>query len=468
MSSEPLSYETIWQTALGELEVALSRPNFVTWFRNTFIYSIEGSTITIGVPNDFALTWLRDKYQIQILSMLRKLLPEIDIKEIAFKVAQPKHAPQQTINLRPPAVDLPSVAPAQPPSPTSPAPSPKDSAVWELNPIYTFTNFIVGTHNRLAHAAALAIAAEPGRRHNPFFIYGGVGLGKTHLIQAIGNEVKRQDPHKRILYSSCEKFGNEFIQAIQTRKTEAFKEKYRNVDLLLIDDIQFLSGKEGTQEEFFHTFNALHQSNRQIIMTSDRMPQAIPELEDRLSSRFVWGMVTDIKSPDVETRSAILQQKCAERGKVLDAETTNLIARTYQKNIRELEGGLNQILAQCELEKVEPSLEVVEQILKDHQPLRRSSLSADQIYALVGDHYHVAREDLFGPRRHKELVYPRQIIMYLLRHELNYSFPKIGRELGKDHTTVMHGVEKIEHELPKDVHLQQQISLLKDQIYGQL
>lgn len=463
MQPEPLSYETAWQTALGELEVSVSKPTFETWFRHTFIFSIDGATATIGVPNNFVLDWLAKKHRGQILDVLRKLLPDHQIKEVAFKVAVPKQAPQQAITLQPLAT-TPATADAAPAA-TVPE-RPRDSSVWELNPHYTFENFIVGTHNRLAHAAALAIASEPGRRHNPFFIYGGVGLGKTHLIQAIGNEIKRADPKKRILYSSCEKFGNEFIAAIQTRRMEAFKEKYRNVDVLLIDDIQFLAGKEGTQEEFFHTFNALHQTNRQIILTSDRMPQAIPELEDRLSSRFVWGMVTDIKTPDVETRAAILRQKCLDRKKPLDNETVELIARTHQSNIRELEGALNQILAYCELEKVEPTFAVVEQMLKDRQPSRRTGLSAEQIYDIVSKHYHTPIQDLFGTRRHKELVHPRQIIMYLLRHELNFSFPKIGRELGKDHTTIMHGVEKIEYELPKNPILQQEISLLKDQLYS--
>lgn len=461
MDSAPLSYEKIWQTTLGELEVGLSRPNFVTWFKNTFIYSVDGTTVTIGVPNSFALEWLSNKYRPQITATLSKLLPELGITEIAFKIAHPSKGEPSAPALRPQTESVARIDRATGETSRPPA----DDGVWELNPDYTFTNFIVGTHNRLAHAAALAIASEPGKRHNPFFIYGGVGLGKTHLIQAIGNEIRRGNPKTRILYSSCEKFANEFIQAIQTKRTEAFKTKYRNVDVLLIDDIQFLSGKEGTQEEFFHTFNALHQSNRQIILTSDRMPQAIPELEDRLSSRFVWGMVTDIKSPDLETRAAILQQKALQRGKSLDAATVDAVARAFQSNIRELEGGLNQILAVCELEQVEPSLAVVEKILKDRQPQRRSSLSADQIYGLVSEHFHVPPEDLFGPRRHKELVHPRQIIMYLLRHELSFSFPKIGRELGKDHTTVMHGVEKIEHALPKDAYLQQEISVLKDQLY---
>lgn len=454
---EIVDYETTWRTALGELEVALSRPNFITWFRDTHILTVDDHAITIGVPNSFALEWLTNKYRTHILEVLRKLLPEANLREVGFKIASPH---QQPILVRADA-DIAFIKPA----PAAAVSTATPSSEGALQPSYLFESFIVGTHNRLAHAAGLAVASDPGKRHNPLFIYGGVGLGKTHLVHAIGNAIHARYPKKRVLYASCERFANEFISAIQTKKMEVFKERYRSVDVLLIDDIQFLSGKEGTQEEFFHTFNALHQTGRQIVLTSDRMPQAIPELEDRLSSRFVWGMVTDIKSPDVETRAAILKQKCLDRGTPLTGEVIDLLARTFQRNIRELEGGLNQVLAYAELEQAAPTIAVVAQLLKNQPTRERLSLSFEQITAIVSAYYHVDQTDLFGPRRHKEFVRPRQVMMYLLRHEANFSYPKIGRELGKDHTTVMHGVEKIEHELPKNGLLQQEITSLKDRLY---
>jgi chromosomal replication initiator protein len=458
-----INYETIWRTALGELEVAISKPSFITWFRDTCILQIEGVAITVGVPNSFALEWLSDKYRLEILDILKRLLPDHSLKELFFKIAQPSQA------LKPVRLEPVVISGTRSAKDGERAGTPATEVVKEegvLNPNYLFESFIVGTNSRLAHAASLAVASEPGKRHNPLFIYGGVGLGKTHLVHAIGNDIRARFPQKRILYASCERFANEFIRAIQTKRMEAFKEYYRGVDVLLIDDIQFLSGKEGTQEEFFHTFNALHQSNRQIVLTSDRMPQAIPELEDRLSSRFVWGMVTDIKSPDLETRAAILGQKCLDQGTSLPEDVINLLAKTFQNNIRELEGGLNQVLAYCELEKVEPTFPVIERLLQDQRPLRRTVLSIDQILRTIGSYYQVDEIDLLGPRRNKEFVHPRQVMMYLLRHELNYSFPKIGRELNKDHTTIMHGVEKLERELPKSSLLQHEITTLKDQLYS--
>ena len=461
-----IDYETIWRTALGELEVALSKPSFITWFRDTCILAVDEPGITIGVPNSFALEWLSNKYQLQILDVLKRLLPEYTLKEIVFKVAQPSQGLKPIRLAATGTKQRESTDQVQVDQEITILASDQGRGDGVLNPAYLFESFIVGTNSRLAHAASLAVASEPGKRHNPLFIYGGVGLGKTHLVHAIGNDIAARFPKKRILYASCERFANEFIQAIQTKRMEAFKERYRTVDVLLIDDIQFLAGKEGTQEEFFHTFNALHQTSRQIVLTSDRMPQAIPELEDRLSSRFVWGMVTDIKSPDVETRAAILKQKCLDRNMVLPEDVISLLARTFQNNIRELEGGLNQVIAYCELERIEPTLPVIAQLLRNQQPLRRTTLSLEQILGVVGGYYQVDSNDLLGPRRNKEFVHPRQVAMYLLRHELNFSFPKIGRELNKDHTTVMHGVEKLERELPKNSLLQHELTTLKDHLYN--
>lgn len=457
---ESVNLDRIWQTALGELEVVLSRPNFITWFKHTFIVGIDKDTVTIGVPNSWAGEWLTNKFQPDILQVLRKLLPDTPVKRIVCKIAQQGKTTHPKPNIEPVRERADGPAAAQ-------GNIIREAATFapNLHATNTFDSFIVGTHNRLAHAASLAVSSEPGKRHNPLFIYGGVGLGKTHLMQAIGHEIMKQDPKIRVLYAPCERFANEFIGAIQNKKTDEFKQKYRNVDVLLIDDIQFLAGKEGTQEEFFHTFNSLHQTNRQIVMTSDRVPQAIPELEARLSSRFVWGMVTDIKNPDLETRTAILKQKCADRRTELTDDVLELIARTFQSNIRELEGGLNQILAYCELEKVQPTVAIIENFLTNHRPERRVQLSPVQVFSVVSGYYKIPTEDLLGPRRHKEFVHPRQVMMYLLRYELNFSFPKIGRELGKDHTTVMHGVGKVERELGQNATLQQEVSLLKEQLY---
>ena len=463
MPDQLVSYDQLWQTTLGELEVVLSKPSFITWFKHTFIIDVTQGIATIGVPTSFALEWLSSKYQTHILDVLRKLLPEQQLRGITFRIAQQSsYQPPIEQELIP---STPAKAEIRESASTS-----IGVPVYEtfaIPPGYTFENFIVGTHNRLAHAASLAVASEPGTRHNPLFIYGGVGLGKTHLIYAIGNEIARRFPKKRILYAPCERFANEFIQAIQNKKTEEFKQRYRNVDVLLIDDIQFLSNKAGTQEEFFHTFNALHQTNRQIILTSDRQPQAISELEDRLSSRFVWGMVTDIKSPDLETRTAIVGQKCVDRKANLPSEVIELLAQTYHQNIRELEGGLNQLLAYAELEGIQLTRAIVEGFLAERQPHHKSTLSVERILTIISQHYQITTTELLGPRRHKELVHPRQITMYLLRSELEFSFPKIGRELNKDHTTIMHGVEKIEKAVNQNPHLQEEINLLKTYLYQQ-
>lgn len=463
METNETYFDTLWRTTLGELEVEISKPNFITWFRDTSILGIEDRVLLIGVPNSFALEWLANKYRPQILRVLKKLLPDDNLQTIEFKIAAPG-----TVRASQPAADvvLPKAVTETAPAAIAHTTDATGAGGFALSPHYTFDSFIVGTHNRLAYAAGLAIASEPGRRHNPFVIYGGVGLGKTHLMQAIAQAILLKNPRTRVLYAPCERFANEFIQAIQTKRTETFKEKYRNVDVLLIDDIQFLSGKEGTQEEFFHTFNALHQSNRQIILTSDRMPQAIPELEDRLSSRFVWGMVTDIKSPDLETRAAILKQKCLDRGTELEADVIDLLARSFQSNIRELEGGLNQVLATCELENTQPTHAIVAQILKDRRPSRKAQVAINQVLSTISKHYHISSEEILGPRRNKEFVHPRQILMYLLRNELDYSYPKIGRELGKDHTTIMHGVEKIEKELAHNPVLQTEVTTVKELLYN--
>ena len=320
----------------------------------------------------------------------------------------------------------------------------------------------------MAHAAARAVSEKPGEVYNPLFIYGGVGLGKTHLLQAVGHIVLKTKATAKILYTTCEKFTNDFVQAIKTGKMKNFQEKYRNVDLLIMDDVQFMEGKEQTQEQFFHTFNDLYQKNRQIVISSDRPPKAIPTLEDRLKSRFECGMIADIGEPDIETRIAIIQAKLSEKKYFLDDKIINLIAAGIQSNIRELEGALNRIIAYHSLKKQSPTIESVKEIVNNLVNLpRKGSISAKTIIQIVADYFEINKEDIIGSCRKKELVGPRQIIMYLMREEMSASFPNIGRELGgRDHTTAMHAHSKVKNQLIDDEKIKQDVILLKQKIFN--
>ncbi|MFH0804666.1 MAG: chromosomal replication initiator protein DnaA, partial [Patescibacteria group bacterium] len=338
-----------------------------------------------------------------------------------------------------------------------------------LNERYTFENYIVGKGNELARAACQAVADRPGEVYNPLFIYGGSGLGKTHLLQAIAHEVLKRNPSKKIIYVTCEKFTNEFIKAISQGGAEKFKDTYRSTDLLLIDDIQFLAGKEGTQEEFFRTFNALHQQNKQIVLSSDRPPKAIPALENRLVSRFEWGMIADIGQPDYETRVAILNAKCQEKGFQLTPEIITTIANFIQSNVRELEGALNRIVAFHQLNNTPPTVASIKNILSSvsNYQKREGSLTPKQIANVVATFFDISMNDLLGSSRKKELVVPRQITMYLLREEVKCSYPTIGQELGgRDHTTAMHAYDKIRRALDHDEKIRQDISLIRQRLYN--
>ncbi len=453
-----LDRDALWQGALGELEVSVSNASFTTWLKGTFILDGTETALTVGVPHTFAQEWLRKRYHKPLIEALRKQLP--NLTTIEYLVAKPGATVRRA-----------SSAPALPIDGLGSSSPIAEPVQTTLQPHHTFESFIVGPANRLAHAAAQAVASDPGAaRYNPLFIYGGVGLGKTHLIQAIGNEILARKPKANIVYAPCEKFASEFIAALGNKKgsgIDGFKRRYRSADVLLIDDIQFLSGKDGMQEEFFHTFNALHQGRRQIVVTSDSKPQEMPAIAERLSSRFAWGMVADIQSPDYETRAAILQNKCEEKQFPLSDEILTYLARMVQSNIRELEGTLNQIITHCELYQLQPSLDVVTKVLQDRSPDLRRSLDPDRVVKTVANFFSLALDDLLGHRRNKELVYPRQIVMYLLRTELAYSFPKIGKELGgKDHTTIIHGCDKITRELTRNETLQKEVSLIKEQLYS--
>ncbi len=451
---QTMTNDQLWQAALGELELLISKANFTTWFKNTFVAAADEQRVVVGVPNGFTKAWLETKYHSAILQALRNA-SATKIAQVEYRVETHK-APAGV------------VAEAPAPAAAAPAARPSAPSTSGLDPRYTFDDFVVGKGNELARAAARAVADKPGSVYNPLFIYGGVGLGKTHLMQAIGNEILARDKSKKVMYVSSERFTNEFVQAVSRGGIEKFKNFYRGVDALLIDDIQFLSGKEGTQEEFFHTFNALHQANKQIVVTSDRPPKSIPALEARLVSRFEWGMIADIAQPDLETRIAILEAKCRERGYQLPREILQFVAGAVQSNVRELEGALNRIVAFHNLNHTQPSLESVRSLLGSlAQGQRRGGLTPKQVVATVAQFFDVTIDDLSGASRKKELVEPRQVAMFILREELHASFPAIGHELGgRDHTTAMHAVTKITSSLSVNDKLKQDIELIKQKLYG--
>lgn len=511
-----MTTQELWRAVLGELELAISPANFKTWFGQAQLQSFEGGSIIISVPNGVAKTWLETKYNKQIILSVERILCQ-PVQKIVVKIesaagrqaaqaaaaamqiaAQPQqhstlHSPVTTSyqpnntsfqqNNRPesaqniisarPAAQSASSSVAQQTRTTNPSPQTTITDRIEaknkfgLNPRYTFESFIVGKTNELAHAAAQAIANRPGEIYNPLFIYGGVGLGKTHLIQAIGNRISANQPNVKILYISSERFTNEFVAAIRSGSIKQFKETYRTIDLLLIDDIQFIAGKTETQEEFFHTFNELHQANRQIVMTSDRPPKAIPGLEDRLRSRFEWGMIADVASPDLETRVAILESKCQEKHCALTKEILQVTASLVKSNIRELEGALNKIIAHHQLHGETPTVESVRQLLSGHdEQSYKKSLTPRELTHMVSQYFDVSIEELVSANREKRLAFPRQIIMYLLREELRCSFPSIGQELGgRDHTTAMHAHDKITRELENDMKLKQDMAAIRQRLY---
>lgn len=452
----------IWQAVLAEFELKVSKANFTTWFRNTGIGQMDNGQVAICVPNTFTKSWLEKKYHIDIVKSLERVTGK-PIKKVEYKVENIKNIEEKecsTSNNEESNVS--TIA-----NPIYSAPNKAPALKYGLNPKYTFETFIVGKGNELAHAAAQAVANRPGEAYNPLFIYGGVGLGKTHLIQAIGQQMLQNNPQIKILYVSSEKFTNEFVSSVKEGRAKEFKERYRNVDLLLIDDIQFIGGKEQTQEEFFHTFNELHQQGKQVVLTGDRPPKAIPALEDRLRSRFEWGMIADIMAPDLETRAAILQAKCQEKKLVLSPEIIQLIAVTIQSNIRELEGALNKVMAFHQLKNIEPSKETVKSVLSSFEAQSmKKSLTARELINVAAEFYEISIEDITGKSREKKLACPRQMIMYLLREELKMSYPAIGNELGgRDHTTAMHAHTKISTDLENDLKLRQEMEGIKQRLY---
>lgn len=453
-----MTKEQLWDAALGELELTLSPANFTTWFKNTFVHDWGGPDVVVAVPSAFAKSWLENKYHEEITKALRNVSDDRTLT-CSYKVTSKKEA--EPAPAAPIAVEV------------SNQTTEEEVAMvvnkFGFNPNYNFETFVVGKKNELTYAACMAVADKPGRVYNPLFIYGGVGLGKTHLMQAVGQKALLDNKDVKILYTTCENFTNEYIKSITEGKSDDFKNKYRTVDILLIDDVQFLAGKEGTQEAFFHTFNALHQSGKQIVVTSDRPPKAIPTLENRLVSRFEWGMIVDVGFPDLETRIAILNTKCAEKKYTFSPEIINYIASTVKSNIRELEGALNRLVAHYQLTQSEPTLESTQSLLQSFAPAtKKGAITAREILNTVGDYFGVAEEDILGKSRKKDLVTPRQIIMYLMREEMDASFPTIGAELGgRDHTTAMHACTKIKKAIDNNDKISQDIQVLRERIYQQ-
>lgn len=452
----------LWQAVLGEIELSVSRASYVTWFKNTQLLRQKDNVLVIGVPNVFIKQQLEGRYNDLIVQMLAKngVTPERVEYKIHSGITLSKRAEEDPVILR--------NAPSESQSGGARATMSGLSHTYRqgLNEKYTFENFIVGSGNELAYAACQAVAQSAGSKYNPLFLYGGVGIGKTHLIQAVGNAVLAKNPDAIVVYASSEQFVQEFVDALRYKKTTDFAKHYRSADVLIVDDMQFIAGKEKMQEEFFHTFNALHQANKQIIISSDKPPKDIPTLEERLRSRFAWGMSIDMQNPDFETRCAIIQTKAGGHSITLPAPVVEYLANLVQTNIRELEGALNQLLAFCEMRGLTPDLQIATSLLGS-QKLRPKHISAKQIIERTARHFQVPMEDILGPKRDKDIVVPRQIAMYMLRSELHLSFPKIARELGrKDHTTAIHSVEKIEKEVSFDTDIKAAVAEIKERLYA--
>jgi chromosomal replication initiator protein len=450
--------DQIWQAALGELQLQMTKATFDTWVKPTSVISYEDGSFVIGVPNAYAQDWL----QTRLLSTIKRILTGIagQSVEVKFIVWIKEEADE--------AVPLLEGLEAEPQT-SSMASNSNGSygngrSIGGLNPRYVFDTFVVGPSNRLAHAACVAVAERPAAQYNPLFLYGGVGLGKTHLLHAIGHEGVAKN--LQVLYVSSEEFTNDMINAIRTQNQATFRDKYRTIDVLLIDDIQFIAGKESTQEEFFHTFNTLHGNGKQIVMTSDRPPKSMITLEERLRSRFEWGLIADIQQPDLETRTAILRDKAEHLAAGVPSDVIDFIARQVQSNIRELEGALNRVVAYARLRGNSLTVEIASAALADLMS-RPSTVTIDEILSTVANYYSISMDDLLGRGRNRELVHPRQVAMYLAREELQVTLPQIGEALGgRDHTTVMYGVEKVTQAIESDDAVRREILALRERLYN--
>lgn len=437
----------IWDETLKLIKTELTEVSYNTWLKSLEPISIKGRTIILGVPNDFNKGILETRYMTLITNAIKQITSQ-DFR-IEFVIPGSDNFNKLTKNN-----DI------------------KENNFFEapnLNPKYVFDTFVIGNSNRFAHAASLAVAETPAKAYNPLFIYGGVGLGKTHLMHAIGHYTLSQNPNTKVVYVSSEKFTNELINSIKDDKNEEFRNKYRTVDVLLIDDIQFIAGKERTQEEFFHTFNALYEANKQLIISSDRPPKEIPTLEDRLRSRFEWGLITDIQPPDFETRIAILRKKAELENIDIDNEVLHFIAKKIKSNIRELEGALIRISAYSSLTNKEVSIDLANEALKDIiSSSKPRQITASYIKEVIAQQFNVKVEDMESKRRTRSITYPRQIAMYLSRELTDLSLPKIGEEFGgRDHTTVIHAYDKISHDLNSDSDFKDRIDKIIKEFQGE-
>ena len=457
-----MNQDQVWSQVQEELRFQLAKRTYDMWLKNTSVVSADGGTFRIGVPSKLAKDWLEDRFSGLIQETLQAVTgSELDID---FVIAPSGHRPAHAIfdddsdrahenghdSTAEPVVETAEVAPS------------------ELNARFRFSSFVVGHNSQFAHAAAKAVAEAPGDSYNPLFLYGGVGLGKTHLMHAIGHEVHDRFPRKRVVYMTSEQFTNEVISSIATARMGEFRHKYRTVDVLLIDDVQFLAGKDRTKEEFFHTFNALHEINKQIVISSDRPPKEIPTLEDRLRSRFEWGLIADIQPPDFETRLAILHSKLGDTS-LIPEEVLNFIAHKVQRNIRELEGALTRVQAFAAVHQRQLDQDEAARLLADIIPAgTRKPINVERIQSLVADYYNVTLDDMKGKRRDKHIVFPRQVAMYLVREETPSSLPAIGKAFGgRDHTTALHSIEKIANELKEDERLRYEVQAIREKLYVQ-
>jgi chromosomal replication initiator protein len=460
-----MNNEDLWKAVLGEIELTLSKPQFITWFKDTFILSNENGHVVVGVPNGFSKEWLENKFNNKIIKALQNF--QSDINEISCSIQTSQDKPSRNIDgatkLSPESqkqtVDLKNKKTF--------TPQINFSQGNNLNSRYTFDNFVIGENNELARAACYAVSQNPGTQYNPLFIYGDVGLGKTHLLQSIGNEIIKNDPEKKVIYISSEGFTTELVNSIRNQTIDKFKDKYQQVDLLIIDDIQFISGKEKTQDIFFHIFNSLYQINKQIVISSDRPPSHIQILEDRLRSRFEGGMITDIGNPDLETRMAILKSKLLEKNFSLDESILRFVAENIKNNIRELEGALNKLVASFELNNKKPTLEETKKILSSILASKQNkTVSKKDIVNTVITFFEINKDDLLSKSRKKKVALPRQITMFLFKKELKMSYPEIGEYFKRDHTTALHAFKKIEVDIKNNQRIKEDIEYLNNLIFN--
>lgn len=456
--------DNLWQAVLGEIELSVSRGSFVTWFKRTRLLKCSDDSVVIGVGTVFIKQQMEKRYN----DLIAKTLANNGItpKSIEYKItASADQAPQETES----TILSPAENTAVKQTHVSQTPTKQQSGQPSRPSLVdsnTFENFVVGPGNELAYTACQTVAADPGGRYNPLYIYGGVGIGKTHLIQSVGNALRAKKPSTKVVYISSEQFVREFVDALRFKRGHEFANRYRSADVLIVDDIQFFAGKDKIQEEFFHTFNALHQANKQILISSDKAPRDIPLLEERLQSRFAWGMTIDMQMPEFETRCAIVQTKASHHGFELDEDVVAYLATSFPFSLRDLEGGINRLLAFSEMRGVQPTLEIAHTVIGKSNA-RPKHISPKHIIERTAKYFQVPIEDVMGSKRDKDIVVPRQVAMYMLREELHLSFPKIATELGrKDHTTAMHSVEKITKELPINSVIKSAVADIKEHLYA--